>query len=100
MASNTVIQVIERQHWLEPLADRLQALLTDGVAAADPAGQQVANALHGVWLGHPLHPVLTDVPLGFWTAAEDTLRGQRTAALAGGGKLASLISARRPLLWR
>jgi nitrite reductase/ring-hydroxylating ferredoxin subunit/uncharacterized membrane protein len=69
MASNTVMQVIERQHWLDPLADWLQSSLTDGVAATGPAGQQVANALHGVWLGHPLHPVLTDVPLGSWTAA-------------------------------
>ena len=25
--------------------------------------------LHGVWLGHPLHPVLTDVPFGAWTVA-------------------------------
>jgi len=25
--------------------------------------------LHGTWLGHPLHPVLTDVPLGAWTTA-------------------------------
>ena len=24
---------------------------------------------HGVWLGHPLHPALTDVPIGAWTAA-------------------------------
>jgi nitrite reductase/ring-hydroxylating ferredoxin subunit/uncharacterized membrane protein len=29
----------------------------------------VRNFLHGVWLGHPLHPVLTDVPIGAWTAA-------------------------------
>jgi nitrite reductase/ring-hydroxylating ferredoxin subunit/uncharacterized membrane protein len=69
MASDTAIQIIERQHWLEPLADRLQSSLNDGFAAAGPAGQQVANTLHGVWLGHPLHPVLTDVPLGSWTAA-------------------------------
>jgi nitrite reductase/ring-hydroxylating ferredoxin subunit/uncharacterized membrane protein len=25
--------------------------------------------MHGVWLGHPLHPVFTDVPLGAWTTA-------------------------------
>jgi nitrite reductase/ring-hydroxylating ferredoxin subunit/uncharacterized membrane protein len=31
-------------------------------------GPGVRNALHGVWLGHPLHPVLTDIPLGAWTA--------------------------------
>ncbi len=25
--------------------------------------------LNGTWLEHPLHPVLTDVPVGAWTAA-------------------------------
>ena len=25
--------------------------------------------MHGSWLGHPLHVVLTDVPIGSWTAA-------------------------------
>src|SRR5215472_1755611 len=24
--------------------------------------------LNGTWLGHPLHPLLTDVPIGAWTA--------------------------------
>src|SRR5215813_8902073 len=23
--------------------------------------------LNGTWLGHPLHPLLTDVPIGAWT---------------------------------
>ena len=27
------------------------------------------DVLHGVWLGHPLHPLLTDLPIGFWTSA-------------------------------
>jgi nitrite reductase/ring-hydroxylating ferredoxin subunit/uncharacterized membrane protein len=27
------------------------------------------NLAHGVWLGHPLHPVFTDVPIGAWTTA-------------------------------
>ena len=31
--------------------------------------QQAKNALHGVWLGHPLHPVFTDLPIGAWTTA-------------------------------
>ena len=35
----------------------------------DPA-RDVADALHGTWLGHPLHPVLTDVVVGSWTLAE------------------------------
>ncbi|MGY1855427.1 Rieske 2Fe-2S domain-containing protein [Modestobacter sp. SYSU DS0290] len=27
------------------------------------------DLLHGVWLGHPLHPALVTVPIGAWTAA-------------------------------
>ena len=69
MATDRAIQVIDRQHWLEPLADRLESALTNAFAAAGPAEQKVANALHGRWLGHPLHPVLTDIPIGSWTAA-------------------------------
>ena len=37
--------------------------------SAGTAGRKVRNFLHGVWLGHPLHPVLTDIPVGAWTAA-------------------------------
>ena len=28
----------------------------------------VKDALYGTWLGHPLHPVMTDIPIGFWTS--------------------------------
>ena len=38
-------------------------------AAAGPAQGPLKNLVHGVWLGHPLHPALTDVPIGAWTAA-------------------------------
>jgi nitrite reductase/ring-hydroxylating ferredoxin subunit/uncharacterized membrane protein len=34
-----------------------------------PIGPQAAKVLHGTWLGHPLHAVLTDVPIGSWSAA-------------------------------
>jgi len=27
------------------------------------------DALSGMWLGHPLHPMLTDLPIGFWTSS-------------------------------
>ena len=29
----------------------------------------VKDALSGTWLGHPLHPLLTDIPIGTWTSA-------------------------------
>src|SRR3954452_24103917 len=31
--------------------------------------QAVSDFLHGTWLGHPLHPVLVQVPVGAWTSA-------------------------------
>jgi nitrite reductase/ring-hydroxylating ferredoxin subunit len=31
--------------------------------------QAVKDALHGTWLGHPLHPVLIHVPVGSWLSA-------------------------------
>lgn len=57
----------------QPALDTLAAPLSDAVRGtfkkAGPAGAAVKNALHGVWLGHPLHPVFTDIPIGAWTAA-------------------------------
>jgi nitrite reductase/ring-hydroxylating ferredoxin subunit/uncharacterized membrane protein len=38
-----------------------RALLGGGEPARD-----VADVLHGTWLGHPLHPVLTDLAIGAW----------------------------------
>jgi nitrite reductase/ring-hydroxylating ferredoxin subunit/uncharacterized membrane protein len=52
------------QRWVEPLAERLQPLIKRAVR-----GAPVRNTLDGVWLGAPLHPALTDVPVGSWTAA-------------------------------
>jgi nitrite reductase/ring-hydroxylating ferredoxin subunit/uncharacterized membrane protein len=51
-----------------PAIDRLASPLYDAVRGALQAGP-VKDALHGVWLGHPLHPPLTDLPIGFWTSA-------------------------------
>jgi nitrite reductase/ring-hydroxylating ferredoxin subunit/uncharacterized membrane protein len=62
------VEVIERQEWLEPVESGLQKGVTSVFESAGPAGQAVKNFLHGTWLGHPLHPVLTDIPIGAWTA--------------------------------
>lgn len=39
-----------------------QAILNGGEQT-----RRLADLLHGKWLGHPLHPVLTDVTIGAWT---------------------------------
>lgn len=74
-ASEDLLDAIDRQEWLTPLAKTVQDLLRKAYKSAGPAGQQIKNVLHGTWLGHPLHPMLTDVPVGAWTAtaALDTL---------------------------
>jgi nitrite reductase/ring-hydroxylating ferredoxin subunit/uncharacterized membrane protein len=43
---------------------------------------RVRDALHGVWLGHPLHPVAVQLPMGAWMSAAvlDTLPGTRVSS--------------------
>lgn len=69
MASEALIKVIEQQDLLEQASKQIQPVIKDAFEAGGEGGRQLKNFLHGTWLGHPLHPVLTDVPLGAWTAA-------------------------------
>ena len=54
---------------IDTIAKPLSKAVRGAYEAAGPLGQQAKDALHGVWLGHPLHPVFTDVPIGAWTTA-------------------------------
>ena len=73
---------------LDTLAEPLSQAVRGAYQAAGGAGQRAKNAMHGVWLGHPLHPVFTDLPLGAWTtglvldavAARKHDRGMQRAA--------------------
>jgi nitrite reductase/ring-hydroxylating ferredoxin subunit/uncharacterized membrane protein len=67
--AESAAQGIERQEWMAPVEDALQRAVAAAFKAGGNAGRAVKNFLHGTWLGHPLHPVLTDVPLGAWTTA-------------------------------
>ena len=64
-----VFQVIDQQEWTEPVGDTLEQGVSRLLDDTGQPGQQLANFLHGKWLGHPLHPAVTDVPVGAWTAA-------------------------------
>jgi len=48
--------------------DRVTQLLAEAIRRGLPTGGR-ADALHGVWLGQPVHPALVALPLGFWTSA-------------------------------
>ncbi len=58
---------VERIAGLDPL-DQPAKALGKAVRDAIPAGP-VKDALSGTWLGHALHPLLTDLPIGTWTSA-------------------------------
>jgi nitrite reductase/ring-hydroxylating ferredoxin subunit len=58
----------ERQQRLDKPAEKITAGLKK-LTASSVVAKEAADFLHGKWLGHPLHPVLTDVPVGAWTVA-------------------------------
>ena len=58
---------VERIAGLDPLDEPGKAI-GKAVRDAVPAGP-VKDALSGTWLGHALHPLLTDLPIGTWTSA-------------------------------
>jgi nitrite reductase/ring-hydroxylating ferredoxin subunit/uncharacterized membrane protein len=69
MSSTNALTSITDQPALDRIAEPLGQAVRQAFESAGPAGSQLKNALHGVWLGHPLHPVFTDVPIGAWTTA-------------------------------
>ena len=60
---------INRQDWLEPVEQVLGKVADTLFLKGVPGGAKLRNFFHGTWLGHPLHPVITDVPIGAWSAA-------------------------------
>lgn len=63
------MESLGQQQWLDPIADRVQKSVLGAYGAGGIVGQRLKNVMHGTWLGHPLHPVLTDVPVGAWSVA-------------------------------
>jgi nitrite reductase/ring-hydroxylating ferredoxin subunit/uncharacterized membrane protein len=66
--TNTLMRMSQNPA-IERITEPLSNAVRGAYEAAGPVGQQTKNALHGVWLGHPLHPVFTDLPIGAWTTA-------------------------------
>ena len=60
-------EFVERQTWLDKLAAPFQSWLLKLYGQPGEPTRAVKDMLNGTWLGHSLHPVLTDVPLGAWS---------------------------------
>lgn len=81
MANENLIGALEGQDWLRKAADATQPPLHEALTRLGP----LKDVLHGTWLGHPLHPALTDVPVGAWTTALalDALAGSSEESAMG-----------------
>jgi nitrite reductase/ring-hydroxylating ferredoxin subunit/uncharacterized membrane protein len=74
-AANSAVGALESVEALDPTALRLAEAVRNVVPVGAPR-----DALAGTWLGHPLHPVLTDVVVGSFVSATllDLLGGDDT----------------------
>ena len=79
-----ILDALEQQEWLEKAGSYVSKLLQPLLDL--PEATPVKNFLHGTWLGHALHPVLTDLPIGFWS-------GSLLLDLVGAGKSAGVLNA-------
>jgi nitrite reductase/ring-hydroxylating ferredoxin subunit/uncharacterized membrane protein len=66
MGETTSQRIVEALPFLDRIADVVQPKVHEAVEAGGAATRDV---LDGTWLEVPLHPALTDVPIGSWTAA-------------------------------
>lgn len=62
-------ETVSRQNWLERPAERVQAAASRAFERMGPRTEPAYNLLHGTRLGYPMHAMLTDIPIGAWTAA-------------------------------
>ena len=76
MGVRDLIRPLERMQYLDPLAEWLSSAVNRAVGSGS-----LKSTLSGTWLGHPLHPALTDVPIGLFAGATvlDLFGGRRAA---------------------
>ena len=89
-----VVGRIERSQALDGFARSVASLVSRVLRPG-----RLKDLLSGTWMGHPVHPMLTDVPIGAWASALmlDLLGGPAAAkgadTLVGVGVLAALPTA-------
>lgn len=55
--------------FLERFSDSLQNILKALTGGNGRSPRLLKSLLSGTWLGHPLHPLITDIPIGAWVLA-------------------------------
>ncbi len=69
MYAAKVEHAIERIPGLAENGAKVAHAIHNAVLGGSDQLRKAVDILHGTWLGHPLHPVLTDIPIGAWTIA-------------------------------
>ena len=95
-----LVSLVDGWDWIRTLNDQLTAVL--GPWRERNQDNPVLELMHGGrWLGHPLHPALSDLPIGLWTGAlildvtdrdRDPGRGIGPAALFSVAGLAAAVA--------
>jgi len=72
----TTVEKIERTTALDPVLQSMQRRVQ-----SLPISGDARDIMHGRWLGHPVHPLLVQVPIGTWMSAGvlDLMPGRRFA---------------------
>src|SRR4051812_512825 len=88
-----IIGFLEEQPLLEKVQKQVTRMLQPLVDAADAIG--LKDVLHGRQIGHALHPIATDLPIGFWMSAVllDVVGAKKSARLLTGAGCASALVA-------
>jgi uncharacterized membrane protein len=88
-----VLETVDRQRWLDQVGDAAAEVVQPILARPD--AREAVSTLRGDQLGHPLHPALTDLPIGFWSASLllDLLWQSRAAGILSAAGSAAAVGA-------
>jgi nitrite reductase/ring-hydroxylating ferredoxin subunit/uncharacterized membrane protein len=67
MINKQAEQVLEKIPKLDKVGQAVARTVHNAVLSGGKPVRKVVDLLHGTWLGHPLHPMLTDVVVGAWS---------------------------------
>jgi nitrite reductase/ring-hydroxylating ferredoxin subunit/uncharacterized membrane protein len=105
MAESLLDRVIRKQSWMDGVAEAIQKGVGAIYGVLGGPGRAIKDLMHGTKvLGHPLHPALTDLPMGAWavgvaadlaahfTARVPTEAGDLALAVGLGGAALSAVT--------
>ena len=70
MAEPLIDRWIRRQRWMDGFAETIQKVIGWIYGVLGAPGRLLEDLMHGTKvLGHPLHPAITDIPMGAWAVA-------------------------------